>query len=83
LGEEEAVELITKAAIEAGVEPLEARNAALRGVKAGLREMSVAARFTICQTKNPGADGAAAEHTGRPRTGSDGGSLSAVLGLPK
>jgi hypothetical protein len=44
LGEKEAVELITKAAIEAGLEPFEARNAALRGVKAALGETSAPTR---------------------------------------
>ena len=44
LSEADAVALVAGAAVEAGMEPLAARKAASRGVRAGLKEKSVAAR---------------------------------------
>jgi hypothetical protein len=82
LGEAEAVALVTAAAVEAGLEPLEARKAALGGVRAALKEKSVAARVYHSPRRNPGADEAAAERPGGPRAGSASGSHSAVSRLP-
>jgi len=82
LCEAEALALVTAAAVEAGLEPLEARKAALRGVRAALKEKSVAARVHHSPRRNPGADEAAAERPGGPRAVSASGSHSAVSRLP-
>ena len=56
LSEADAVALVAGAAVEAGMEPLAARKAARRGVRAGLTEKSVAARVHHSPRRYPGAD---------------------------